>query len=75
MTCMCVTQWVIADQACLMYSMVTVALYDTLGAQAVAYVVNLCELISRYSVSSLSSLKSYFATVTLGCFAKNIIVS
>ena len=75
MTCMCVTQWVIADQACLMYSMVTVALYDTLGAQAVAYVINLCELPSYYSISSLFSLKSYFATVTRDCFAKNIIVS
>ncbi|KAK7112665.1 long-chain-fatty-acid--CoA ligase 5-like isoform X1 [Littorina saxatilis] len=37
-------EWVIADQTCQMYSMVTVALYDTLGAEAVVFVVNLCDI-------------------------------
>ncbi|KAL8579355.1 hypothetical protein ACOMHN_026720 [Nucella lapillus] len=37
-------EWVIADQTCQMNSMVTVALYDTLGADAVVYCVNLCEI-------------------------------
>lgn len=37
-------EWVIADMACQMYSMVTVALYDTLGAEAVIYTINLCEM-------------------------------
>ena len=51
-----VNQWIIADQACLMYSMVTVALYDTLGPEAVVYVINLCEL-PPYPQSSLSCLR------------------
>ncbi|XP_076446750.1 long-chain-fatty-acid--CoA ligase 5-like [Babylonia areolata] len=37
-------EWVITDQACQMYSMVTVALYDTLGAEAVVFTINLCEM-------------------------------
>lgn len=37
-------EWVIADQACMMYSFVTVALYDTLGDKAVQYVINLCDI-------------------------------
>ena len=64
MTCTCVTQWVIADQACLMYSMVTVALYDTLGPQAVAYVINLCELPSYY----YTVYRLYFLIEKLFCY-------
>nr|KAG5707716.1 hypothetical protein BaRGS_003291 [Batillaria attramentaria] len=37
-------EWVLADLSCQMFSMVTVALYDTLGSEAVIYVINLCEI-------------------------------
>jgi long-chain acyl-CoA synthetase len=35
---------VIAEQACFMYSLVTVPLYDTLGAEAIEFIVNQAEL-------------------------------
>lgn len=37
-------EWVIAEQACYMYSMVVVPLYDTLGADACSYVMNQTEM-------------------------------
>ncbi|XP_021120654.1 long-chain-fatty-acid--CoA ligase 1 isoform X1 [Heterocephalus glaber] len=37
-------EWVIIEQACFAYSMVVVPLYDTLGADAIAYIVNKAEL-------------------------------
>ena len=33
-------QWVISEFACYTYSMVAVPLYDTLGAEAVIYIIN-----------------------------------
>lgn len=33
-------EWVLAEQACYCFSMISVALYDTLGAEAVAYIVD-----------------------------------
>lgn len=35
-----VLQWVIIEQGCYTYSMVAVPLYDTLGAEAITYIVN-----------------------------------
>ncbi|XP_019522723.1 PREDICTED: long-chain-fatty-acid--CoA ligase 1 [Hipposideros armiger] len=37
-------EWVIIEQGCFAYSMVVVPLYDTLGAEAITYVVNKAEL-------------------------------
>uniref|UniRef100_A0A673STK2 Long-chain-fatty-acid--CoA ligase n=1 Tax=Suricata suricatta TaxID=37032 RepID=A0A673STK2_SURSU len=37
-------EWVIIEQGCFAYSMVTVPLYDTLGAEAITYIVNKAEL-------------------------------
>ncbi|XP_013368476.1 PREDICTED: long-chain-fatty-acid--CoA ligase 1 isoform X3 [Chinchilla lanigera] len=37
-------EWVIIEQACFAYSMVIVPLYDTLGADAITYIVNKAEL-------------------------------
>jgi len=37
-------EWVIAEQACNAYSFVSVPLYDTLGPDAVSYVVNQTEM-------------------------------
>ncbi|XP_036105437.1 long-chain-fatty-acid--CoA ligase 1 isoform X5 [Molossus molossus] len=37
-------QWVIIEQGCFAYSMVVVPLYDTLGAEAITYIVNKAEL-------------------------------
>uniref|UniRef100_A0A2K6FKV3 Long-chain-fatty-acid--CoA ligase n=1 Tax=Propithecus coquereli TaxID=379532 RepID=A0A2K6FKV3_PROCO len=37
-------QWVIIEQGCFAYSMVIVPLYDTLGAEAITYIVNKAEL-------------------------------
>lgn len=37
-------EWMMTDLACQMFSMVTVALYDTLGSEAVVYIVKLCEI-------------------------------
>ncbi|NP_001166379.1 long-chain-fatty-acid--CoA ligase 1 [Cavia porcellus] len=37
-------EWVIIEQACFAYSMVVVPLYDTLGADAITYIVNKAEL-------------------------------
>ncbi|XP_071107341.1 long-chain-fatty-acid--CoA ligase 1-like [Haliotis cracherodii] len=37
-------EWVVTEQACNAYSMVTVALYDTLGPKACQYIVNHMEL-------------------------------
>ncbi|KAJ3317208.1 Long chain acyl-CoA synthetase 7 peroxisomal [Blyttiomyces sp. JEL0837] len=33
-------EWVIAEQSCFMFSLVTVPLYDTLGAEAIEYIAN-----------------------------------
>ena len=33
-------QWVVAEQSCNYYSRVLVPLYDTLGSEAVAYIIN-----------------------------------
>ncbi|XP_041363216.1 long-chain-fatty-acid--CoA ligase 5-like [Gigantopelta aegis] len=35
------TEWVLAEKACSMFSMVTVALYDTLGQKACQFIINL----------------------------------
>ncbi|KAF6083632.1 acyl-CoA synthetase long chain family member 1 [Phyllostomus discolor] len=37
-------QWVIIEQGCFAYSMVIVPLYDTLGTEAITYIVNKAEL-------------------------------
>ena len=37
-------EWVIAEQACFMFGWVTVPLYDTLGPEAIEYIVNLTEI-------------------------------
>lgn len=37
-------EWVIVEQGCFSYSMVVVPLYDTLGADAITYIVNKAEL-------------------------------
>ncbi|NWV71646.1 ACSL1 ligase, partial [Malurus elegans] len=37
-------EWVIIEQACYAYSMVVVPLYDTLGAEAITYIVNKADL-------------------------------
>ncbi|XP_023108090.1 long-chain-fatty-acid--CoA ligase 1 isoform X2 [Felis catus] len=37
-------EWVIIEQGCFAYSMVSVPLYDTLGAEAITYIVNKAEL-------------------------------
>ncbi|XP_048647860.1 long-chain-fatty-acid--CoA ligase 1 isoform X3 [Marmota marmota marmota] len=37
-------EWVIIEQGCFAYSMVIVPLYDTLGAEAITYIVNKAEL-------------------------------
>ncbi|XP_046560296.1 long-chain-fatty-acid--CoA ligase 1-like [Haliotis rubra] len=37
-------EWVLAEQACNAYSMVTVPLYDTLGPTACQYIINLSEM-------------------------------
>ncbi|KAJ3106570.1 Long chain acyl-CoA synthetase 7 peroxisomal [Phlyctochytrium bullatum] len=37
-------EWVIGEHACFMYSMVTVPLYDTLGAEAIEFISNEAEL-------------------------------
>ncbi|XP_045053046.1 long-chain-fatty-acid--CoA ligase 1 isoform X1 [Desmodus rotundus] len=37
-------EWVIIEQGCFTYSMVIVPLYDTLGAEAITYIVNKAEL-------------------------------
>ncbi|XP_021074305.1 long-chain-fatty-acid--CoA ligase 1 [Mus pahari] len=37
-------EWVIIEQGCFSYSMVVVPLYDTLGADAITYIVNKAEL-------------------------------
>jgi long-chain acyl-CoA synthetase len=36
-------EWIIAEQACFVQGLVTVPLYDTLGAEAIEYITNLCE--------------------------------
>ena len=33
-------QWIISEQACSMYSVVVVPLYDTLGSDACVYIIN-----------------------------------
>ncbi len=38
--CVCV-QWVVTEQSCSCYSRVVVPLYDTLGPDAVTYIINL----------------------------------
>jgi long-chain acyl-CoA synthetase len=35
-----VLQWVIAQEACVMFSMAVVPLYDTLGGEACEYIIN-----------------------------------
>jgi hypothetical protein len=53
-------QWVIVEQGCFSYSMVVVPLYDTLGADAITYIVNkgmslsLCHHSPRYRLDSMT---------------------
>eukprot|EP01137_Pigoraptor_chileana_P005356 Opistho-2@48326 len=49
-------EWVITEQACNAYNLVTVALYDTLGASAVRYILNHAEI--PLAVISLDKLKA-----------------
>ncbi|ETE59721.1 Long-chain-fatty-acid--CoA ligase 5, partial [Ophiophagus hannah] len=37
-------QWIISELACYTYSMVVVPLYDTLGAEAIVYIVNKADI-------------------------------
>lgn len=37
-------QWIISELACYTYSMVAVPLYDTLGAEAVIYIINKADI-------------------------------
>lgn len=39
-------QWVIIEQGCYSYSMVVVPLYDTLGTEAISYIVNKGRILS-----------------------------
>lgn len=59
--------WVIAEQAANAYGLVTVPLYDTLGAEAVSYVVNQTEMAtivcSHKEVATLLGLKSECRTL------------
>ena len=41
-------QWVFTEQACSMFSMVTIALYDTLGPDTCAYIINQSEYFYGY---------------------------
>ncbi|RXM30826.1 Long-chain-fatty-acid--CoA ligase 1 [Acipenser ruthenus] len=41
---MCYQEWTIAELACYTYSMVSVPLYDTLGAEAIAYIIEKAEI-------------------------------
>ena len=38
--CVFLFQWVLVEQACNMYSMTIVPLYDTLGPESCAYIIN-----------------------------------
>ncbi|CAK9075045.1 Long chain acyl-CoA synthetase 6 [Durusdinium trenchii] len=49
-------EWVIAEQGCFTQSIVTVPMYDTLGAESVAYVVKQCNL--KTVVCSAETAKS-----------------
>ncbi|PVD38183.1 hypothetical protein C0Q70_00794 [Pomacea canaliculata] len=39
-----IPEWTIADMSCQMFSRISVALYETLGMDAVTYAINLCEI-------------------------------
>ncbi|MGH0167980.1 UNVERIFIED_CONTAM: hypothetical protein FKN15_059366 [Acipenser sinensis] len=41
---MCYQEWTIAELACYTYSMVSIPLYDTLGAEAIAYIIEKAEI-------------------------------
>lgn len=41
-------QWIIAELACYTYSMVVVPLYDTLGPDAIRYIINVGKFVIYY---------------------------
>ncbi|XP_038060861.1 long-chain-fatty-acid--CoA ligase 1-like isoform X2 [Patiria miniata] len=51
-------EWVIMDRACMAYSMVAVALYDTLGIEACKHIINITEMPAIFidKVSKLDTL-------------------
>ncbi|KAL8166384.1 LOW QUALITY PROTEIN: hypothetical protein V2J09_007883 [Rumex salicifolius] len=55
-------EWMIVDHACSAYSYVSVPLYDTLGPDAVKYIVNHAEIQAIFCVpSTLNTLLSYLS--------------
>nr|XP_033799325.1 long-chain-fatty-acid--CoA ligase 1 isoform X2 [Geotrypetes seraphini] len=63
-------EWVIAELGCYTYSMVTVPLYDTLGADAIVYVINkaslpliFCDTSEKVKILLMSSEKGAIKTI------------
>ncbi|XP_044500079.1 long chain acyl-CoA synthetase 6, peroxisomal-like isoform X1 [Mangifera indica] len=57
-------EWLIVDHACSAYSYISVPLYDTLGPDAVKYIVNHASIQAIFCVSeTLNSLLSYLAEI------------
>lgn len=63
------SEWVIAEQACYMYDLVTVPLYDTLGAEALEYIIGLTEMkmvvCTADKIQSLIEIKEKIPTLTV----------
>lgn len=51
------SQWIIAEQACYTYSMVAVPLYDTLGPEALVFIIDQ----GNWSFSRFSNAANYRA--------------
>ena len=55
-------EWVLAEQGCFMYNLCTVPLYDTLGSEAIQYIINQSELVlvvaSKDKIPNLLKIKS-----------------
>jgi long-subunit acyl-CoA synthetase (AMP-forming) len=49
-------EWVIAEQACNAYNMISVPLYDTLGADAVAFVIGQTKMVTVFVEKSATPM-------------------
>ncbi|KAI9216511.1 hypothetical protein BC828DRAFT_352438, partial [Blastocladiella britannica] len=68
-------EWVLTDLACVAYSMASVALYDTLGADALQYIVNHAELRVVVAAHEMVPVLIRAAGIKGGCEHLRVIVA
>lgn len=61
-----VSQWTISELACYTYSMVAVPLYDTLGTEAIGYIIDKGTQTCTFKTQTAHRLQCYRSTLDQG---------